>query len=492
MAKTLHYNFATDRSLTARAGPTLGISRASDATYWDSAGVLQTVGSNVARFDHDPVTLASLGLLSEPAATNLVRYSQDLSQALWAKTNCTVASVAGVGPDGGAAYKVTPSAISSSAHYVGITITVAAGKTTHSCLVKPDGMDNFFFGLGGGPYAGECAALFDCSAESVLDTDNGTTATVDRTAITLLSNGWYLLEVEATGTAGGAQPRLGFTTATSLRAASDGYPAYTPNGTDGGYITAIQSESGSVRTSYIPTLAGATVTRAADDVSSSDVSWYNETEGTLYASCYQTRPAADTDIININDGTQNNRVKLGTTDVASANLSNLLVSVGGVGQVDLREDTVTADGVLNRIAAAYKVNDFELYTNNSRSGTGDQVGSVPTGITTLQVGGRGGVLQYHGWIAEIAYYNERLDNTVLDEYSTNGIPSATITGILYPRDSMPTDEARFQTFIDDSGITQTGDLSRDYRAALHSVLGLSGNDIDYDLPDLFKRYYDSL
>jgi hypothetical protein len=57
---------------------------------------------------------------------------------------------------------------------------------------------------------------------------------------------------------------------------------------------------------------------------------------------------------------------------------------------------------------------------------------------------------------------------------------------------MPTDEARFQTFIDDSGITQTGDLSRDYRAALDTVLGASGNDIDYDLPDLFKRYYDSL
>ena len=70
--------------------------------------------------------------------------------------------------------------------------------------------------------------------------------------------------------------------------------------------------------------------------------------------------------------------------------------------------------------------------------------------------------------------------------------AAALAGILFPRDAMPTDEVRFQTFIDDSGITQTGDLSRDYRAALHSVLGLSGNDIDYDLPELFKRYNDSL
>jgi hypothetical protein len=101
---------------------------------------------------------------------------------------------------------------------------------------------------------------------------------------------------------------------------------------------------------------------------------------------------------------------------------------------------------------------------------------------------------WNGHIAEIIFDNTRLTNAELEDWSngTNLPVSASITGILYPRDSMPTDEARFQTFIDDSGITQTGDLSRDYRAALHTVLGVSGNDIDYDLPDLFKRYYDSL
>ncbi len=70
--------------------------------------------------------------------------------------------------------------------------------------------------------------------------------------------------------------------------------------------------------------------------------------------------------------------------------------------------------------------------------------------------------------------------------------SSSLAGILYPRDSMPTDEARFHTFIDDSGITKTGDLTRDYRAALHSVAGLSGNDIDLDLQETFKRYFDGL
>ena len=67
-----------------------------------------------------------------------------------------------------------------------------------------------------------------------------------------------------------------------------------------------------------------------------------------------------------------------------------------------------------------------------------------------------------------------------------------LASIVYPRDSMPTPEQRFRDFITDSGITQTGDLTRDYRAALHAVAGLSGNDIDYDLHEAFKRYYETL
>jgi len=44
--------------------------RASVATYFDQNGALQTALANVARFDHDPVTLEPLGLLIEAATTN--------------------------------------------------------------------------------------------------------------------------------------------------------------------------------------------------------------------------------------------------------------------------------------------------------------------------------------------------------------------------------------------------------------------------------------
>mgnify|MGYP000111986396 CR=1 FL=1 len=60
------------------AGPlasVLSLSRASSATRIDAAGALNTVGPNVARITHDQATLSPLGILLEPASTNLAVHS---------------------------------------------------------------------------------------------------------------------------------------------------------------------------------------------------------------------------------------------------------------------------------------------------------------------------------------------------------------------------------------------------------------------------------
>ena len=63
--------------------------RASGATRFNASGVLETVATNVPRFDYDPVTLAPRGLLIEGARTNLV-----LNSATLATQNVTVTAVA--------------------------------------------------------------------------------------------------------------------------------------------------------------------------------------------------------------------------------------------------------------------------------------------------------------------------------------------------------------------------------------------------------------
>lgn len=74
---------------------------------------------------------------------------------------------------------------------------------------------------------------------------------------------------------------------------------------------------------------------------------------------------------------------------------------------------------------------------------------------------------------------------------TDAGAAASIVGWLYPRDGMPTDEQRFQDFIDAVGLTPTGCLVTDMRNALCEHLGLSPYS-DYNIMDAAKRYDESL
>lgn len=76
---SLDLQFATDKSLTARKGPTPTFTRASTATFIGSDGLIQSAAINAARFDHDPITLACKGLLIEESRTNLVFPSDTLT-----------------------------------------------------------------------------------------------------------------------------------------------------------------------------------------------------------------------------------------------------------------------------------------------------------------------------------------------------------------------------------------------------------------------------
>jgi len=72
---SLDLRFADNKSLVdAVTGQQLvTFTRASSGTFVDSAGTLQTAATNVPRFDHNPATGESLGLLVEEARTNSIR-----------------------------------------------------------------------------------------------------------------------------------------------------------------------------------------------------------------------------------------------------------------------------------------------------------------------------------------------------------------------------------------------------------------------------------
>jgi hypothetical protein len=77
---SLDLQFATDKSLTARKGPTPVFTRASTATFVGSDGLIQSAAINEPRFDHATTAPnACLGLLIEESRTNLVFPSATLT-----------------------------------------------------------------------------------------------------------------------------------------------------------------------------------------------------------------------------------------------------------------------------------------------------------------------------------------------------------------------------------------------------------------------------
>ena len=65
---TLDLNFAATKTLDRR----ITFTRDSLGTYVDELGIIRTAPNNTPRFDHDPATGESLGLLIEESRTNLV------------------------------------------------------------------------------------------------------------------------------------------------------------------------------------------------------------------------------------------------------------------------------------------------------------------------------------------------------------------------------------------------------------------------------------
>jgi hypothetical protein len=94
--------FAQDNSLYTGTGPGVEVYRNSQATYFDSNGVLRTAGANKPRFDYDPATGTSKGLLVEEQRTNKLLQSQNFNATgAWFKVNnAAVISNAITAPDG--------------------------------------------------------------------------------------------------------------------------------------------------------------------------------------------------------------------------------------------------------------------------------------------------------------------------------------------------------------------------------------------------------
>lgn len=356
-----------------------------------------------ARFDYDPATLAPKGLLIESQRTNLLTYSEDWTNAAWSKTNITVTAAATTSPDGTADAQKLEATATAATSIITPSATVAATAATFSVYVKQ----------GTGATTANIFTLRNVTSATNLISGSlnystgAFTYTAGSTGVTVTNagNGWWRVTMTATS---------GITSGDTIR----GYVGF-----DGGSQTAgdhlfawgAQLEAGSYATSYIPT-AGSQVTRTADVasiVAPNFATWYNQSEGTFVVEADTAKPtttSATVLAIDASDGGITNRHYLGF----NTGLAEGRTAVGGVTQVSLTQ--AYAANATEKLAYAYKANDFALARNGSLAGT-DASGSLPT-IDRMFIGNAAGSAAHlDGHIRSIRYFPTRLSNAQLQALS---------------------------------------------------------------------------
>jgi len=345
---------------------------------------LLTAPSNVARFDHNPVTGESLGLLVEEQRTNLFLQSETFGSS-WSKTRCSITANTVVAPDGTlTGDKLVEDTTAINSHVAGQVGGITGVVSALSVYAKA-AERQFITILHGG------ISIFDLSNGVVSFVGAGNTP-----SITDVGDGWYRCTV--VGTAPSTSYIGTALTGTSYLYTGDGY--------SGVYIWGAQLEAGAFPTSYIKTVASQ-VTRAADSASMTGTNfsdWYRADEGSVFVEAFGK--ASGYNIHSINNGADSNAIRLNNSTT-----SQFAVTYQGVSQVNLdagNPSFITFD----KYASAYKVNDFALSLNGNPVVI-DISGNIPLG-TKFDIGNQNNsIYPLNGYIRKLSYYPQRLTNTQL-------------------------------------------------------------------------------
>lgn len=352
--------------------------------------------SGAPRFDHDPATGESLGLLVEESRTNLVAYSEAFNQ--WTQTNVDLNPDQVVAPNGTltADEMLSTSGITGT-HRVANAYTFSnAGDKTVSVYVKNKDAETIRINLYNSTDGNVAFAAIDLSDFSV----SSGSATVSP-----VGNGWHRISLSGSYSAVYSQ--------LFIQLVKGGGNNFTGDGT-GVYLWGAQLEEGSFPTSYIPT-TGSTVTRAADvaSISGSNFSgWYNQSKGTVFSDVGTLSSASGRCYV-FSNGTVNQRIGNTATD---GNTFALFFRRYGV-STSLATNTTTSPARI-KYGLAYQ-------SGNSRGVIdgvlkGSSINSVPIGIDQLSIGSQNfssdGYLNGH--IKRLAYFNTRLPDATLQNITS--------------------------------------------------------------------------
>lgn len=371
--------------------------RNTTATRVNKDGLIESVSNNVPRLDYSQES-AFPALLVEPAATNLLLRSEEFDNAYWTKTNTTVTANATTAPDGTLTADKVAATTTGTDRRIQRADGLASGMYTTSIFAKAAELSTIRM------YAVDfnAQATFNLSAGTVNNILGGATASIES-----YRDGWYKCSITITY-AGGATQALYLNIGNAL----GGDPV---TAGDGVFIWGAQLETGSVATSYIPTVAS-TVTRNADVISLTGASGLiGQTEGVLFAE------------INFN-GNQKDGARIVVID-GGAEISSTYLRINTSNQVEavsfnsgLQYFATSLPLILgtNKVALAYSIGNYAFFLNGNL--VNEQNSGIPPACSNIRIGSSDLTAVSGHFLNDRIYasaiYPSRLDNAVLQAITT--------------------------------------------------------------------------
>jgi hypothetical protein len=393
--------------------------------------VLQTAVNNQARFDHDPVSGESLGLLIEEQRTNLALRSEEFE--LWTDINTDIDINTTVAPDGtqtaDTMRETGSTSLSHRRQRPSVTIQAEAPHTFSVYAKKVPDVNNRWLGLS----ISSTDASTYVTARWNLDTQETTLGSASSgftfltSSITHVGNGWYRCSV--TGIIGSSESLVAavyiVNSPTVISGNVRGARTYVANTWSGFYIWGAQLEVGSFPTSYTKTEASQ-VTRLADSASMTGAnfsSWYRQDEGTLLAHAK---------INHVGRGAFNNSsapiaLIRGTAGLRGISLDGLVNTTPSQLRFISRNDSAVTSiitgsyvtGVYFKVAGSYDKNNLEKQATQNGNAPATPITLNALSLPEVQLfigrdaisGTDGGSVRLNGHIKSFYYYPQRLTNS---------------------------------------------------------------------------------
>lgn len=372
--------------------PSITFTRTTTGTYRVLGG-LASAAINAPRFEQDPITGRSLGMLMEEGSTNLQPASADPSSASWSKLNLTIGGSPITAPDGTASgYLLSATATGVATQFRTGSITITGTNVTGSAFIKKGSLTTVGMSLA-------LAGVIQASASYNFDTGQTSSTGGAVVAVIPVGNGWFRLSMTLTTWTSGGSCRffIGFSGGSGVTAG------------DSFYFWGGQLEAKAYPTSYIPTTT-TSLARGADSAVMSGVrfsSWFNQDAGTFVVGNSGIIPGASGIALQADDGTADERHSI-AVNVGSCTAT--CVDTGS-SQASMTVTPVTQTNAAVH-AYAYAKDNFAYSVNGSAVQT-DTAGTMPT-VNALGIGmTSAGASHLNGPVSFLRYYPFRIQNELL-------------------------------------------------------------------------------